>query len=369
MALATDANTGNSTFGARYGSAGAIVTCAAAKGNPWSSSNRVAHMIAGNARTLYDARAYQTIQTNFIEAFGGIYNTFVYLKLEDDKLANVKTRYAASVDEKRLADALRVLAPTDQVISVKNKDVRNPKCNLVGYRTDLIRLVAQLDTLRECFRLVEKYEAAHGMKFDWITRLRPDTVIAYPIKPMCFFDSHFTYLPGKPPGQRAVNSFLDAHFYIDHAAIMPRDQAPGLTTAYDEYANCHGDLEWRYQKNQHDMITDIQAYLLWQKPGRKFKIRAEDIPVVLFREDRAIMKDMCGKQYNGMNDQWKVFDGIGPALCENFLVKDAPRTIGISKPPKRRKSRRRRQRKLALASPAAQAVAGVVRNATKHYFA
>ena len=37
------------------------------------TGSRVAHLIVGNARTLHQPRAYQSIQTNFIEAFGGEY--------------------------------------------------------------------------------------------------------------------------------------------------------------------------------------------------------------------------------------------------------------------------------------------------------
>ena len=310
----------------RMGSAAAQVTCAAVKGD------RVAHMITGNARTLYDPRAYHTLQTNFIEAFGGRYNTFLYLKLSDDVLANVKKRYSSSISEDKLADALKVLAPTDYVITAQNKNVRNPNCSLVGFRPDLIRLVAQLHTLRECFRLVQKFEESNRMKFDWITRLRPDTVIAYPIKPYCFFDRQYTYLPATPPIQRDLSKFEDVHYYIDHAAILPRVQAPGLVQAFDEYAKCRGNLEWRYKRPgpRGERITDIQAFLFWTNPGRNFKIRSADIPVVLFREDKEVMREMCENQYNGKNGNWMVFTALGPELCKSFLVTEVNRKVALS---------------------------------------
>ena len=84
------------------------------------------------------------------------------------------------------------------------------------------------------------------------------------------------------------------HFYIDHVSIMPRTQAPHLVKAYDTYAECTGQLEWRYEMppvrrgDVNRKITDIQAYLLWQQPGKPFKIRTEVIPAVLLRETPAM---------------------------------------------------------------------------------
>ena len=323
----------------RLGSLGSQATC-----NGTSTKiPRVAHCIAGNARTLYDSRAFNTIQDHFINAFGGRYNTFMYLKLEDDKLLD-QNRFTPKVDRERIQHAIDVLKPTSLVIG-NNKpksDIVNTGCKLPGFNPSVLpRLLAQLDTLRECFRLVEAYESEHAITFDWVTRLRPDTAIVFPVKPHCFFDEAFTYLPGEI--QHDTSSMEQTGMYIDHgkmivfpvsflvsylglslplrralAGIFPRKQAEGLFLAIEEYKRCQGSMDWRYGGKK---ITDIQAHLFWDR-GTKFNIRTEQIPVVLLRERKRDMKQMCHHQYNGEVAKWKIFSMKGPDLCEQVMSID-----------------------------------------------
>jgi hypothetical protein len=54
--------------------------------------------------------------------------------------------------------------------------------------------MGQIDALRDCFRLVEEYETGEGMRFDWVTRIRPDTAIVRPVVSVKTLDSRFFYL-------------------------------------------------------------------------------------------------------------------------------------------------------------------------------
>ena len=163
------------------------------------------------------------------------------------------------------------------------------------------------------------------LRFDWVSRLRPDAAFVYPVKPWCFFHTGFSYLPGAPPVQRVVTKMETTGLYIDHAGLYPRSQADGLFHAMDAYDRCaeeSGQLEWRYQNERGQLVTDIQAHLYFTAPGRKFQVRVEEFPVVLLRETQPSMGGMCQAQYNGgAGNTWRIFDGpFGPGLCTAIMV-------------------------------------------------
>ena len=101
------------------------------------------------------------------------------------------------------------------------------------------------------------------------------------------------------------------------AGIFPRKQAEGLFLAFEEYKRCQGAMDWRYGGKK---VSDIQAHLFWDR-GSKFKIRTEQIPVVLLRERKKDMQNMCHHQYNGEVAKWKMFSK-GPVLCEEVMTID-----------------------------------------------
>ena len=248
---------------------------------------RVAHCIVGSARTLWHPHAYKSIQNNFIEALGGSYNTFMYLKLEDSKELfpvtklnkNRRPTYNARLEE--LNDAIAYLNPTKVVIAPEKPVEVYLKqfsgCSLVGFHDNNIEnLVGQIDTLRDCFRLVEEYESSEGMRFDWVTRIRPDTAIVRPVVPVRTLDSRFFY--------------LSSQAYVDHIGIFSRNLATHFFTFSDKFfSQCpEGILDWRTSRG----IDNIQAFMFEHPPFVGKRIFTP-IPVVIIRAEEKAMTDKC----------------------------------------------------------------------------
>jgi hypothetical protein len=248
---------------------------------------RVAHCIVGSARTLWHPHAYKSIQDNFISALGGNYNTFMYIKLEDSKELFPALKvghghrpiYNAHLEQ--LDDAIAFLNPTKLIIAPEKPinvySKREAGCSLVGYSDLAVAgLVGQIDTLRDCFRLVEEFESTEGMRFDWVTRIRPDTAIVRPVVPLCTLNSRYFY--------------LSSQAFIDHVGIFGRDSATAFFTFIDGfYSQCpRGVLDWKTSGG----ITDIQAAMFERPPllGNRMKT---PIPVVIIRAETNAMADKC----------------------------------------------------------------------------
>ena len=240
------------------------------------TGKRIAHCIAGSARTLWHHKAHGTIQSNFIEGLGGDYNTFMYIKLDDSRAAAQSlTHHKNGVHPLNaqlgiLRTAFKVLAPTTLVVAPNTPPEaflpRQSGCRLGGFtEANQVNLVGQIDTLRDCFRLVEEYERDKSMRFDWVTRIRPDTSIVRPVPAWCSFETQFSYLP--------------RDLYIDHVGVFSRVQSEGLFLAADQFYGCRGGQinDWVGPKG-----VNIQAALL-AKPPLVGNIKYADIPVVLLR--------------------------------------------------------------------------------------
>lgn len=248
---------------------------------------RVAHCIVGSARTLWHPHAYKSIQDNFISALGGNYNTFMYLKLEDSKgiLPALKVghghRPIYNAHLEQLHDAIAYLNPTKLIVAPEKPinvySKREAGCSLVGYSDVAVAgLVGQIDALRDCFRLVEEFEATEGMRFDWVTRIRPDTAIVRPVVPLCTLNSRYFY--------------LSSQAFIDHVGIFGRDLASAFFTFSDGFYNqCpRGVLDWRKSGG----VTDIQAAIL-ERPPLLGNRMSTPIPVVIIRAEINAMADKC----------------------------------------------------------------------------
>ncbi len=92
------------------------------RGLPTASPPRVAHCLAGSARTLWHVVAHARLQRNLIEAFGGAHNTFAFLKLEDSRGDGWLKKESYNVHPlnaqlAQLAGALATLDPTTLVVA------------------------------------------------------------------------------------------------------------------------------------------------------------------------------------------------------------------------------------------------------------
>jgi hypothetical protein len=151
---------------------------------------------------------------------------------------------------------------------------------LKGFRAEAqMNCVAQIDTLHSCFRLVEGYEFEHSMRFDVVTRIRPDSAFIHPMPALCSLDyTHFSYLP--------------ASYYLDHLGIFGRNQSDSLFKAVERFYHCHRDepdqeLDWTANG-----AADIQKHILLQEPFRS-RIKELNMSIILLRADPDDQKRVC----------------------------------------------------------------------------
>jgi hypothetical protein len=242
---------------------------------------RFAHCIAGSARTLWSPKAHETIQHNFIEALGGYYNTFMYIYSEDTKAVYAKFNDGSPpVSVGILRSAIDVLQPTKLVIAPE-KPMDTYSSVVAGcsvYNGQKSNILGQVDTLRDVFSLVEEYEAEHHMRFDWVTRIRPDLIVLQPVTPWCFLDTQYYYVPRR--------------LWMDHIGIFSREvHAETFFHIIDNYFGCKKKLNWGAGKTDK---PDIQQYFN-NIPPMKDHRKTLDIAVMLLRSDKKDNDEMCGK--------------------------------------------------------------------------
>mmetsp|Transcript_27893 Transcript_27893/g.57319 ORF Transcript_27893/g.57319 Transcript_27893/m.57319 type:complete len:405 (+) Transcript_27893:264-1478(+) len=232
---------------------------------------RVAHCIAGSARTLWHPRVYKRLQDNFIDALGGNYTTFMYLKLTDSKSLletkqHIKT-FAPKLDS--LSAALAYMKPYKVIFAPeKNPSVygsRESGCSLIKLDPEIAaNLIGQLDTLRDCYRMIEDYEEVEGARFDFVTRIRPDSAVLRPVQSVHTLSSAKAYYPTR--------------VIIDHIGIFGRSVSDYFFLIANRfYSGCPGgSLTW----------------LKMNSRGPKDLIKIP-ILVILIRASQRDMKSVC----------------------------------------------------------------------------
>ena len=102
-----------------------------------------------------------------------------------------------------------------------------------------VRIVETVAKFRECYRRVEEYEAAHGMRYDNIVRLRPDIFFYAPLDP-ALFQSAVPLFP---------NGVHGCYFpcFNNHLAFLPRWAAGAYFNAVEFYEECKGELTIKLQ--------------------------------------------------------------------------------------------------------------------------
>jgi len=240
---------------------------------------RIAHCLAGSARTLSSYVAYHSIQTNFIESLGGDYNTFVHVKLIDSKemFFNASTMHKLDNELSSLTAAFNFLDPTTLVVAPeKPPSAFSPRvsgCTLTNYlESTQGNYIGQYDSLRDVFKLVLAYEAKQGMRFDFVTRVRPDSAFVKPVQPWCTFDQNYYYLASQ-------------YHWPDHVGIFGRDVSDGLfVNPMLDFFGC-GEAVWRCCERHVSgrvVYAELQKYFEEQPPLRGHLMLA-DFAVTLVR--------------------------------------------------------------------------------------
>eukprot|EP00613_Pedinella_sp_CCMP2098_P031528 CAMPEP_0171739118 /NCGR_PEP_ID=MMETSP0991-20121206/34036_1 /TAXON_ID=483369 /ORGANISM="non described non described, Strain CCMP2098" /LENGTH=693 /DNA_ID=CAMNT_0012336661 /DNA_START=172 /DNA_END=2250 /DNA_ORIENTATION=- len=244
---------------------------------------RVAHCVAGSARTLWHPKAYKQLQDNFIDALGGDYNTFMFLKLSDSKATYSGLGRSFAPELESLSAALAYMHPTKLVFApekpASSYSVRDSGCTLVDKFSKPVfagNILGQMDTLRDCYRLVEEFEVTEGIRFDFVTRIRPDTAVLQPVQSIHSLSPEKFYLPSS--------------LYIDHIGIFGRSISDEFFHIVDQfYGLCPGGtLTWLNHRGN----TDIQAHFFESSPFLERRA-AIPIPVILIRPFASDMQTMC----------------------------------------------------------------------------
>lgn len=163
-----------------------------------SPTPKVAVCIAGVARTIPHPVVHAS-WGNFLGNLGPAHNRmlFMYLKLADAKIAADKQHthdtsisHSSSAELEPALQALRDAGETIAAVKIDRIDQHhpsNPSCPLLAtdgktpYTTTPQHLLASLDSLEQCFALIETYEVQHGMRFDVVAYQRPDLTWVRPL--------------------------------------------------------------------------------------------------------------------------------------------------------------------------------------------
>lgn len=259
---------------------------------------RVAVCLAGGARTLPHELARATLRDNVLRAFGGRQTIFAaQIKLGDAR-GDARARYGATLDAAEGAaraalagltagsggDGMSAQAELAE-LALERSAAPEPLADCEGYtrygdRGDsdpiaggagnttsaaegvgdheianktpehfrtaayLQSFLGQLRGNAECMRMVEAHEARHGLRFDWVLKLRPDLAVARALKPSCFWDP------------RVV------HQRNDYIYIAPRDLAPALLAAPRvAYYGCDRDYNSAAGREGHPGVLALEQWI------------------------------------------------------------------------------------------------------------
>jgi len=206
--------------------------------------------LVGAARTLTIPRVYRSIKDNLIDSLSANTVTFAHLKLSDAPVKK-QTKFGyfrrINASEVELKVPLEYIKPHQVVTYQGENDDRllNPKCPLsrewgIKHRRDTfftgdneVRLVGQLHAMYECYKSVLDYEKVSGVKFDAVTKIRPDTVWLFPS-----YTAKELLLREKG---EMVSHFLDLFIFA------PRKYSDGFQMFYEKYIGCTSGLwKWAY---------------------------------------------------------------------------------------------------------------------------
>mmetsp|Transcript_3243 Transcript_3243/g.4943 ORF Transcript_3243/g.4943 Transcript_3243/m.4943 type:complete len:338 (+) Transcript_3243:176-1189(+) len=220
------------------------------------SRPRVAHCIAGLVRTLNDPIVHRSLKNNLVDSFGGEPVVFLNLRPNGPKSDQ------ASAPLNDIALAVNVLQPAKVVWHSYDASLAPLTCaykkdSPFATRTDNfpMRCAAQLKGVQECYSLVKEYESSKtrtdgvDFKFDWVFRVRTDTVFLQPLLPFCLYRNDRIY----------------AH-HVDFLNLVPRKYSDKWFNALDFFYTCNGSQRYGNPESFLTTLAEIENITLEDHP-------------------------------------------------------------------------------------------------------
>ena len=258
-------------------------------------SKTVAHCVAGLARSLPHPLVYRSLRRNMVDSFGGTPSIFLVIKTWNpaskragyfpssaaEDLAQ-GTHWSDEQAEEFLRPVLAELKPLVAGIRLLNASEDTPdrlinrRCSVQGrhynlrsgvYTTEagLVRLLGQAAASDACLRMIETSERAAGVRFDFVTRLRPDLAYLAPVRSWrSFKEPRVAYISDR-----------------DWLVVMHRSLADAALSSFALYKNC--------TTHRTEETPEAWLRLAIRQGGGDF--RTADFPVGLMGAERC--SDAC----------------------------------------------------------------------------
>eukprot|EP00274_Cyanoptyche_gloeocystis_P007489 CAMPEP_0196657618 /NCGR_PEP_ID=MMETSP1086-20130531/24475_1 /TAXON_ID=77921 /ORGANISM="Cyanoptyche gloeocystis , Strain SAG4.97" /LENGTH=214 /DNA_ID=CAMNT_0041990811 /DNA_START=446 /DNA_END=1090 /DNA_ORIENTATION=+ len=110
----------------------------------------------------------------------------------------------------------------------------NPKCLVKNKEKEvgMQKILQQYQGIKDCYELVTNYEKEKEFKYDWVARVRSDTVFYAAVLPYCAYEDKW-YHPGLT--------------WIDHFSMIPRRYSDNLFLGVvEDYYACNGQIQHEY---------------------------------------------------------------------------------------------------------------------------
>jgi len=252
------------------------------------------------------------MRRNLIEAFGGSPKVFGALRLMDVEAKGQRDYNFSSVhinDPSELDEVfskkylnpstISFLPSVSDLVKKAEKGEYTSECegDFLSDPKQRGRMVGMFEAIGSCFDLVKEYEEKNEMKFDWVVRMRPDSVWTQSIQPYCFWNikGHNSGPLGNNPGGRGgrgqrgdVDLF---HFYTSNKRHLwpdlfyfsKRDISDWVMKPLEFFSNCR-NLD----------LGNAERFLIAafadSRSGRKITIQPHPFPMTILRDSHSCLK-------------------------------------------------------------------------------
>lgn len=211
------------------------------------STNRIAYIFAGSARSFVCPKVHWSIKAHLIDALGGEPYVFIYLSNEDNQ--NMKTgsgiKWNPVYEEGEIEETLRILNPvTVKWFSLSNQieEMKRlyPSSVHTIFRENDQRRYSMFFHRCRAYKLVLHYEEQRAVKFDWVILVRLDAAWLEPVLPISAYSNDRVWI---------TETGYD--IFNDQFMLIPRqysDYIYDLNTKVDKDVYCLGgpDVEsWK----------------------------------------------------------------------------------------------------------------------------
>ena len=207
---------------------------------------RVAHCVSGATRRLAVVQAQKLMKESIIDGLGGDEVVMFFVVHSTDTTYNGHRR-GERVRQTGAAEAIRGMNESVGVGKaevVRDPSCKNPRararvncCGLKKMRWHVAVGPLMQFWIDECFEAVTQYERSQKVKFDWVTRIRPDVACAGPLPSLQSLDTSFLHAVAKENQcfwdtlflipRHLLSRFREASFglYKKEAPLLPGDNA------------------------------------------------------------------------------------------------------------------------------------------------